>query len=77
MTFYRNAHKSDIKARPDLFKLNKISREERLENVLVLLSDEDIACGSVADLPTNADALKTLKNSLRQHRTIPLKLILV
>ena len=49
--------------RPDLFKLNKISHEERLENLLVLLSDEDIACGSVADLPKNADALKTLKNS--------------
>ena len=50
-------------ARPDLFKLNKISHEERLENLLVLLSDEDIASGSVADLPTNEDALKTFKNS--------------
>ena len=50
-------------ARPDLLKLIKISHEERLENLLVLLSYEDIACGSAADLPTNADALKTLKNS--------------
>ena len=48
---------------PDLFKLNKISHEECLENLLVLLSEEDIACGSVADLPTNPDVLKTLKNS--------------
>ena len=63
LTFYRNIHKSDMIARPDLFKLNKMSHEERLENLLVLLGDEDIACGSVADLPTNADALKTLKNS--------------
>ena len=63
MAFYRNTNKSDMIARPDLFRLNKISHEEYLENLLVLLSDEDITCGSVADLPTNADALKTLKNS--------------
>ena len=63
LTFYRNTSKSDMIARSDLFKLNKISHEEYLENLLVLLSDENIACGSVADLPTNADALKTLKNS--------------
>ena len=60
--FCRNTHRSDMIARPDFFKLNKISYEERSENLLVLLSDEDIAYGSVADLPTNADALKTLKN---------------
>ena len=52
-----------MKARPDLFKLNKFSHEERSENLFFLLSDENIACGSVADLPTNADTLKTLKNS--------------
>ena len=34
-----------------------------LQNLLVLLSNEDIACGSLADLPINAEALKTLKNS--------------
>ena len=63
LTFYRNTHNSDMIAHPDLFKLNKISHEEHFENLLVLLSDEDIACDSVADLPTNADALKTLVNS--------------
>ena len=57
-----------MKARPDLFKLNKISHEELLENLLFLLSDENIACGSVADLPTNADALKTLKNSTTETK---------
>ena len=63
LTFYRNIHKSDMKAFPDLFKLNKISHEERLGDLLVLLSEETIACGSVVDLPTNAETLKTLKNS--------------
>ena len=61
LTFYRNTNKLDMIARTDLFKLNKINHEERLENLLVLLSDEDIACGSVADLLTNADALKNIK----------------
>ena len=64
LTFYRNTYKSDMIAHPDLFKLNKISHEERLKNLLVLLSDEDIGCGSVADLPAYADALKTSKNSI-------------
>ena len=61
LTFYINTNKLDMIARTDLFKLNKINHEERLENLLVLLSDEDIACGSVADLLTNADALKNIK----------------
>ena len=50
-------------AQPDLITLNKISHEEHLENLLVLLTEKDIACSSVADLPTNADVLKTLQNS--------------
>ena len=50
-------------ARSDILKLNKNSHEEHLDNLLVLLSDENVACGSMADLPTNADVLKTLKNS--------------
>lgn len=47
-------------ARSDILKLNKNSHEEHLDNLLVLLSDENVACGSMADLPTNADVLKTL-----------------
>ena len=33
LTFYGNIYKSDMKARLDLFKLNKISHEERLDNL--------------------------------------------
>ena len=47
-------------ARSDILNLNKNSHEEHLDNLLVLLSDENVACGSMADLPTNADVLKTL-----------------
>ena len=65
LILYRNTHKLDRIARPDSFKLNKISYEKRLENLLVFLSDEDMACGSMADLPTDADVPKTLKNSTK------------
>ena len=46
--------------RPDLFKLNKVTHEERLGNLMILLSDDDNATGSIADLPSNEDALKGL-----------------
>ena len=33
LTFYKNIHKSDMIANPDLFKLNKASYEERLKRL--------------------------------------------
>ena len=46
--------------RPDLFKLNKVTHEERLGNLMILLSDDDNATGSIADIPSHKDALKGL-----------------
>ena len=46
--------------RPDLFKLNTISSEERLKNLMILLSDRDNSTGTVIDLPTNADILQMI-----------------
>ena len=37
--YYQDTHKPEVIARPDLFSLNKITHEERLENFLILLSD--------------------------------------
>ena len=62
LTYYRSTHKSDIIALPDLFRLNKISHEERLENLMILLTDDDYATGSLADLPSNEDALTIIKS---------------
>ena len=45
LTFYCNTHKMDMLARPDLFKLNKITHLERLENLMILLTDDDYATG--------------------------------
>ena len=39
LTYYRNTHKAEMIASPSLFKLNKISLEERLTNLCVLLGD--------------------------------------
>ena len=45
LNYYRSTHKSDIIARPDLFRVNKIGHEEKLENLLILLTDDDISSG--------------------------------
>ena len=38
LTYYRDTHKSDISATPELFQLNTVSNKERLENLSFLLS---------------------------------------
>ena len=60
LAYFRQTHKPDMIGRPDLFKLNKISSEERLENLMTLLSDRDNSTGTVVDLPTNADVLQMI-----------------
>ena len=39
LAYYRDTHRTDVIATPELFKLNSISHEERLENLTVLLND--------------------------------------
>lgn len=47
-------------ARPELFKLIRITHEERLENLFILLSDNNpiATSASIVDLPTDNDALQ-------------------
>ena len=63
--YYRHTHKSDMIARPELFKLIRITHEERLENLFILLSDNQnvatLSTASVIDLPTDDDALQAIK----------------
>ena len=63
LAYYRTTHKNDLKTHPELCRLNKITHEERMENLLILLSGDNAASGSVADLPTNADALAVLQGT--------------
>ena len=62
--YFRQTHKPDIITWLDLLKLNKISNEERLENLMILLSDRDNLTGTVVDLPTNADVLQMITRDI-------------
>ena len=57
MAYYRNTHRSEVIASPLLFKLNKVTHEERLTNLCVLL---DGLTHCITRLPDNRDALSAL-----------------
>ena len=64
LSYYINTHKTERFKRPDLFKINGISYEEKLGNICILLDDQsEKYIASVADLPTNKDVLKVLTNN--------------
>ena len=66
MAFFAESQSRKI-ARPSLFCLNSISHEEKLENLLLLLSDDDgYATKSMASLTTNEDVLREL-NKCQKH----------
>ena len=54
----------DMLARPDLFKLNKMTDQEHLKNQMILLTDDDYTVGSIADLPSNEDAFTIIKGEI-------------
>ena len=64
LTLYQNTNKIDMLAQPDSFKVNKITHQEHLEIIMILLTDDDYATGSIADLPSNEDALTINKGEL-------------
>lgn len=70
LVYYRNTHKHEITANPDLFRIN-IPPEERAENLSILLLDNaNISTShsaSAFDLPTESELLNVLSNS-SEHR---------
>ena len=54
LAYFHQTHKSDIIAWLDFFKFNKISNQERLENLMILLSER----------PTNADVLQMITRNV-------------
>ena len=64
LAYYRDTHRADVIANPDLFKLNKVTHEERLINICVLLNGSPLT--KALPLPSNIDALKTLQPSENQ-----------
>ena len=61
MSYYVHTHKTNKIANKDLFRLNKISYEEMLENLIILLDGEKHeSTATVANLPSNDDVLKSM-----------------
>ena len=57
LSYYRKTHQAARYETPELFKLTKISHEERLENLFVLLSNgtnkiASISSTAMLDIPT-------------------------
>jgi hypothetical protein len=66
LNYYKHTHKADVAARPELFKVNMVGHQERLENLLTLLTDDGNDATNPytpSDLPSNQDALNILKSS--------------
>ena len=61
LAYYRDTHKADVISTPELFRLNKVTHEERLTNLSVLLSGKSLH--NVSPLPTAEKALKLLQSS--------------
>ena len=62
LAYYRDTLKSEIIYNADLFKINKVTHEERLTNFCVLLQGFSHHGG--VTLPTNTDALKVLQGKI-------------
>ena len=58
MAYYRDTHRADVIADPHLFKLNKLSHEDRLGNLCILLAGTLV--NAPIDLPKISDALAAL-----------------
>ena len=61
MSYYVHTHKSNQYANKDLFRLNRISYDEMLENLIILLDGEKHAStATVANLPSNDIVMKSI-----------------
>ena len=61
MSYYVHTHKSNKIANKPLFRLNKITYEEMLENLVILLDGEkQESTATVANLPSNETVLKSM-----------------
>ena len=61
MSYYAHTHRADKIANKELFRINSISYEEMLENLMIFLDDEKHeSTATVANLPSNDDVLKSL-----------------
>ena len=70
MAYFAHTYCSDKLQRPDLYKLNRISFEEKLETLLVLSpGDSEQSTANIANLPNNQDVMKFISNFLAPQKT--------
>ena len=61
MSYYVHTHKANKIVNKDLYRINNISYEEMLANLMILLDDEKYeSTATIANLPSNEDVLKLL-----------------
>ena len=60
-SYYRDTHKTEVIYNGDLFKLNKISQEDRMVNLGILLGNNNPDQNTT--LPTNRDALTIIQGN--------------
>ena len=65
LSYYRKTHQAARYETPELFKLTKISHEERLKNLFVLLNNGTHKIASISptamlDLPTNEELSRVI-----------------
>ena len=65
LSYYRKTHQAERYETPELFKLTKISQDERLENLFVLLNNGTNKVASTSstamlDLPTNEELSRVI-----------------
>ena len=64
MAYYAQTHNQEKIQTPELFRINKITYKEKLENLMNLLSDENqVDTALMANLPSNSNLLKALCTS--------------
>ena len=59
-----STHKSGILALPDVLRVNKFTHENRLENSMILFTDDDYVTGVIADASSNEDPLFSIKGKV-------------
>ena len=56
LAYFAHTHKTDKIQRPELYRQNKITHEEKVENLLVLLTDDaKQSTATTANLPMNEE----------------------
>ena len=63
LAYFSHTHKTDKVQRPELYRQNCISQEEKIEDLCIFTDDAQQCSATTANLPTNEDGIKALSNT--------------